>query len=103
MRKMLFIAAATFFMMPPADAFSQAEATGQPPLEEIAPSYDEDFGLADDPSSEPRSHSAFGEDEAPPPAAADAPPPAEAPAPSAPPAEAAIPAIEWSGEPQTPE
>lgn len=123
MRRMLVMAAA-LAMAAPGYAFSQtegamapmqppaagapaavapaAESPAQPPLEEIAPSYDEDFSLTEEPAAEPRSYSAFGEDDVTPPPApvvADA-PAADATAPAT---EAAIPAVEWSGEPQTPE
>lgn len=120
MHKTLVMTAAALFLMAPAAAFSQtdaatapaevpaaappatdapaAETPAQPPLEEIAPSYDEDFGLGEDPADAPRSYSAFGEDDATPPAEVAAPD-----APAAAPTEAAIPAVEWSGEPQTPE
>lgn len=129
MRRMLVMAVAALVMAAPGYAFSQTEGTVAPtappatettaavapaaesptqvPLEEIAPSYDEDFSLTEEPAAEPRSYSAFGEDDVTPPVpvAADA-PPADAAAPTAPvapAAEAAIPAVEWSGEPQTPE
>lgn len=122
MRKTLAIMAVALLTTISGEAFSQsvaaaaatAEATAtetpvteeapaaQPPLEDIAPSYDEDFGLAEEHASQTRGHSAFGEDETMPAETANTPetaPPADA----ASPEEAAIPAVEWAGEPQTPE